>query len=83
MNNIKRLPNISPGFPTAIDPATVPHRATETVTPRVESVRLKNWVMYLVVPEITAVSNPKRKLPRADTMVANNKFLFNCSSPEN
>ena len=32
--------------------------------------------MNLVVPEITAVSNPKRKLPSAETIVANRRFLF-------
>ena len=73
---MKRRPHKSPGFPTAIDPSTVPHKATDTVMPRVESVRLKNCVIYFVVPEITAVSNPKRKLPRADTIVAKNNLLF-------
>ena len=58
-------------------PMTVPHNAIETVMPRVESVRLKNCVIYFVVPEMTAVSKPKRKLPKADTIVANNNFLSN------
>ena len=74
---MKRRPHKSPGFPTAIAPRTVPQSAIETVIPRVESVRLKNCVMYFVVPEMTAVSKPKRKLPKADTIVANNNFLFN------
>jgi hypothetical protein len=76
IKSMTRLPRISPGLPTAIDPITVPHKAIDTVTPRVASVRLKCCVMNFVVPEITAVSKPNRKLPNADTIVANRRFLF-------
>jgi hypothetical protein len=48
----------------------------DTVTPSVVSVRLKYSVMNFVVPEITAVSKPNRKLPSADTTVAKRRFRF-------
>ena len=59
-----------------IEPRTVPHSAIDTVIPSVVSVRLKYCVINLVVPEITAVSKPKSKLPNADATVANKSFLF-------
>jgi hypothetical protein len=63
-----------------IDPTTVPRSAIDTVIPSVASVRLKYADINLVVPEITAVSKPKRRLPRAETTVANNRFLFTSHS---
>jgi hypothetical protein len=67
---------MSPGLPAAIDPITVPINAMETVNPSVESVKPKYGLRNSVVPEITAVSNPKRKPPNADTNVAKRRFLF-------
>jgi len=60
----------------ARDPITVPHKAMDTVIPNVASVSAKYSVMNFVVPEMTAVSKPNRKLPRAETTVANKRFLF-------
>jgi hypothetical protein len=51
-------------------------RAMETVKPNVASVRWKNPEIYLVVPEMTAVSKPNRKPPSADTTVVNNSLRF-------
>jgi hypothetical protein len=47
----------------------VPHRALETVIPRVAGVSANTCVSECVVPAITAVSNPKSRPPKAATSV--------------
>jgi hypothetical protein len=81
-HNIARLPYASPGFPIMMDPRTVPMRAMETVKPSVASVSPNNGRRNRVVPEITAVSNPNRNPPSADTIVAKRSFFLTAGSFE-
>src|SRR5512147_1424411 len=64
---IPRLPKMSAGRPTTMEPMIVPISALETVKPRLASLRLKCDFSQSVVPEITAVSKPNRRPPKAAT----------------
>ncbi len=61
-------PQKSAGLPAKIDPTIVPIKAMATVKPREFSFRPYVVLSASVVPEMTAVSKPKRKPPRAATM---------------
>ncbi len=73
---LSRRPKRSPGKPASIAPRTVPKSALNTVTPKRKGVRLYVWVRALVVPEMTAVSNPNRRPPSAATIVLFSKVAF-------
>jgi hypothetical protein len=68
-------------MPASIDPATVPHRAAETVKPFSQGERLYAAVSPLVVPEMTTVSNPNSSPPRAATRVLFARYAFNFNVP--
>src|SRR5436309_2809247 len=59
----------SPGNPARSEPITVPQRPLATVIRNNFGESWEFCVRAAVVPEITAVSNPKRRPPRAATMV--------------
>src|SRR5271166_6435067 len=61
-------PQMSAGFPAKMEPMIVPIRAIATVKPRRFSSSRKLVLRGPVVPEMTAVSKPKRKPPRAATI---------------
>ena len=61
-------PQTSAGLPAKMDPMIVPIRAMATVNPRKFSFRRKMDLRAPVVPDMTAVSKPKRKPPRAATI---------------
>src|SRR6266404_9390008 len=63
-------------MPASRDPRTVPHSATETVKPSSPGDSAKVWIRLLVVPEITAVSKPNRRPPRAATTVLFKRYAF-------
>jgi hypothetical protein len=75
---VSRLPKMSAGLPTAIDPIIVPISALATVNPNKKSVNSYSFFNHSVVPEITAVSNPNNKPPIAATITApyNLNFIF-------
>src|SRR6266513_3877335 len=77
MRKLSRRPNLSPGIPANRDPRTVPQRAEETVIPSANGDKRKVSVRAWVVPEMTAVSNPKRRPPRAATIVLLRRYEFN------
>jgi hypothetical protein len=52
-------------MPDTSEPTTVPIRLAATVNPSHPEVSDHSSCMVLSAPEITAVSNPKRKPPRA------------------
>jgi hypothetical protein len=58
-------------------PPTVPHKAKETVMPSVTAERPKAEDIPWVAPEITAVSKPRRRPPRAATTVLKSMRGFN------
>ena len=60
-------PRRSAGRPALIAPTMVPMRAVATVKPSENSLRWKTSRRFSVVPEITAVSKPKRRPPSAAT----------------
>src|ERR1035438_6363999 len=62
-----RRPYRSLGALALHEPTTVPHKALETVMPSRAGESEKVSVSDLVVPEITAVSNPNNSPPRAAT----------------
>jgi hypothetical protein len=64
---LSRLPIRSAGFVNRIDPKMVPINAEVTVNPSDQLFNPKISRILAVVPEITAVSNPKRSPPRAET----------------
>jgi len=63
--SISFLPNLSPGLPTVMEPIMHPIIAELTAHPSIESDKWKYSVINGMVPEITAVSNPKRSPPNA------------------
>src|SRR6478609_9613131 len=60
-------PYFSAGLPAIMEPSTVPINADATVKPCEKSSNDHNSWMDFSTPDITAVSNPKRKPPRAAT----------------
>src|SRR5438445_2063521 len=62
---LSRRPYRSPGNPASIAPKIVPHSALATVTPSRPGESWYVWVSAAVVPEITAVSNPNKRPPKA------------------
>src|SRR6202035_5610466 len=77
IRKLSRRPKRSPGRPASMAPTTVPQIAMETVMPRLFEDRLKTCDSWPVVPEMTAVSNPNSKPPKAATTVLFNKTAFN------
>src|SRR5579862_2002030 len=77
IRKLSRRPKRSPGNPASMAPTTVPQIAIETVIPRLFDDRLKTCDSWPVVPEMTAVSNPNSRPPRAATTVLFNKTAFN------
>lgn len=63
--NTERRPNLSAGLLINIAPMMVPIRALATENPSWKDVNSNVVLNHSVVPEITAVSNPKRSPPRA------------------
>src|SRR4051812_16590510 len=72
-NSTGRRPNRSLGAPAAREPTIVPIRALATVNPSSPPERPKTRFRASVVPEMTAVSKPKRKPPRAATTVLSSR----------
>src|SRR5271169_4957234 len=57
-------------------PATVPHSAMATVSPRDPGDRWYVLLRSAVVPAMTAVSNPNKRPPSAATTVLRIRYLF-------
>ena len=62
-----RRPKVSAGLPTAHEPTMVPKIAEATVKPCQSSLSLKAFVRSSVVPEMTIVSKPNNRPPKAAT----------------
>src|SRR5580700_1442191 len=77
IRKLSRRPKRSPGRPASMAPTTVPQIAMETVMPRLFDDRWKTCDSWPVVPEMTAVSNPNSRPPKAATTVLFNKTAFN------
>src|ERR1700722_9664139 len=77
MRKLSRRPKRSPGNPASMAPTTVPQIAIETVIPKLFEDRWKTCESWPVVPEMTAVSNPNSRPPKAATTVLFNKTEFN------
>lgn len=69
------LPNRSAGFPEIRAPITVPINAEDIAKPCWNDDNPNNSCMCFSTPEITAVSKPKRKPPKA-TMIDQVKTLL-------
>ncbi len=64
-----RRPKRSAGRPAATDPTMVPIRAAATVKPSQNSSSANTCFRASVVPEMTAVSKPNNRPPKAATSV--------------
>lgn len=64
-SSIGLRPNRSAGAPATSEPMTVPISAEATVKPRLASESAKRACNAVVVPDITAVSNPNSSPPSA------------------
>ena len=73
---LARRPYFSPGSPEKMAPMTAPASAAATVMPSCAGVSEKLGTRVRVVPEITAVSNPKRSPPSAPTRVERTRYRF-------
>src|SRR5215475_10354275 len=68
-------------MPARRAPATVPQTAIATVNPRPRSESSKALRRALVVPEITAVSNPNNNPPKAATTVLFTSVKLSATCP--
>src|SRR5690606_19961394 len=68
MSRLILRPYLSAGTPPYRAPMTVPMRAMETVSPCSKGLEFQSTCRVCSAPEITAVSKPKRKPPRAAEM---------------
>ena len=70
------LPKWSAGLPEMATPNMQPIRRLPTAHPSSISFRLKYFLIKGIVPDITAVSNPKSKPPIATTMQTKKRYLL-------
>src|SRR5690606_29778661 len=75
-NSVFFLPSMSTGMPANSAPTTVPYNAAATANPCDRSSNYHTCCMVCSTPEMTAVSNPKRKPPIAATREISVTFLF-------
>src|ERR1700734_484492 len=70
MRNVSRLPSLCPTWPAASAPITVPTNPIATVNPFSFGFNPYKRTSASIAPEITTVSKPKSKPPRAPVTVA-------------